>query len=76
MTDQSPALELRDVRKRYDTPGGTIDAMSLPQRKTVGLSIIISRTTVTRSAHRPSRSSVSRRESSLKYARDASGQTK
>ena len=28
MTDQSPALELRDVRKRYDTPGGTIDALA------------------------------------------------
>ena len=28
MTVQSPALELRDVRKRYDTPGGTIDALA------------------------------------------------
>ena len=28
MTAQSPALELRDVRKRYDTPGGTIDALA------------------------------------------------
>ena len=28
MTTPSPALELRDVRKRYDTPGGSIDALS------------------------------------------------
>ena len=28
MTAQSPALELRDVRKRYETPGGSIDALA------------------------------------------------
>ena len=28
MTVQSPALELRDVRKRYDTPGGAINALA------------------------------------------------
>ncbi|WP_136312921.1 ABC transporter ATP-binding protein [Actinomyces procaprae] len=28
MTAESPALELRDIRKRYDTPGGAIDALA------------------------------------------------